>query len=606
MTGNKLIEDYGIIGNLETCPLVGRDGSIDWCCFPHIESSSVFAAILDNKEGGWFTVQPTEDFESEQEYVERTNVLRTLFSTNSGTVTLTDFMPVINAVLSGSTPNSIYRQVTCTEGTVEIDLEFVPRFNYARTTTTVEHAKNGILARGNGEQLFLSTPSEASFEVGESVEAATDTFTLGTDETAWFVLQYNDREPRDPSDCEALLRETINYWQEWAHQCVDESGCRFSGPWHDYAVRSGLTLRLLMNPVTHAIAAAPTTSLPEVVGASRNWDYRYAWIRDVAFTIRALYELGHEQEARSGFDWCLTMCYKDNPSEINHPLYGLHYETEAVEEELDHLSGYRDSTPVRVGNAAGSQEQLDTYGELIMAIYTATNYGEDLYAGSWEVLQPIIDHVCEVWSEKDSGIWEVRGESQHVVHSKVLCWAAIDRGILMAEEYGFDAPLSRWKEERQQIKETVLERGFNESLGSFTQTFDGEMVDASALRFGAVDFLPFEDERIQGTIDTVIDQLATDEGLVRRYTHDNQQGRDNPFVMCTFWLIDCLALSGRVEEAREIFENVMEYVSPLGLFAEEIDPETGEQRGNFPQAFSHVGLVNSALHLSEATNNQQN
>jgi GH15 family glucan-1,4-alpha-glucosidase len=603
MSEYTILENYGVIGNLETCPLIGIDGSIDWCCFPHIESTSVFASILDDREGGWFAIQPADDFTSEQEYIERTNVLRTRFSTGSGTVTLTDFMPVINSVDLDHTFNAIYRKLICDEGPIEVALEFVPRFDYARAPTTVEHAEGGIVSRGNGEQLFLSTPASTSFEVGEGVEAATGSFTLGTDETAWFVLQYNDREPREPSDCEALLRETIDYWQGWSHQCIDESGCRFSGPWHDNAVRSGLLLRLLMNPMTHAIAAAPTTSLPEVVGGSRNWDYRYCWIRDAAFTIRALYELGHEREARNGYDWCLTMCYKDDPGDINHPLYGLHYKTEMSENTLDHFSGYRNSTPVRIGNAAGSQEQLDTYGELITAIYTATNYGEDLSKGSWEVLEETINHVCEVWTEKDSGIWEVRGGPQHVVHSKVLCWAAVDRGIKMAEGGDFDAPLSRWEETREQIKETVLEDGFDESLGCFTQTFDNNTIDAAALRFGTIGFLPFDDERIQETIDTVIDRLTTDEGLVRRYTDDDQPSKDNPFVMCTFWLIDCLALSGRTDEAREIFENIMEYVSPLGLFAEEIDPESGEQRGNFPQAFSHVGLVNSALHLSEAENN---
>lgn len=604
MSRYTLLENYGIIGNLETCPLVGRDGSIDWCCFPHIESSSVFGAILDDEKGGWFAIRPTGEFESEQEYIERTNVLRTRFSTDTGTVTITDFMPVVNEMELGHTFNAIYRKVTCTERSAHIDLEFVPRFNYARVPTTVEHAEEGIIARGNGEQLFLSTPADSSFEVGEDVEAATGTYTLDTDETTWFILQYNDREPREPAGCEALLRKTIDYWQGWAHQCIDESGCRFRGPWHDNAVRSGLVLRLLMNPMTHAIAAAPTTSLPEVVGGSRNWDYRYCWIRDAAFTIRALYELGHEREARNGFDWCLTMCYKDDPGDINHPLYGLHYRTESNEETLDHFSGYRDSTPVHIGNAASGQEQLDTYGELITAIYTATQYGETLSPGAWEILEAIIDHVCAVWTEKDKGIWEMRGEPQHVVHSKVLCWAAVDRGIKIAEESGFDGSLSHWKETREEIKETVLEHGFNESIGSFTQTFDGDAVDAAALRFGVLGFLPFEDERIQGTIDTIIDRLATDEGLVRRYMVNNQSGGDNPFVMCTFWLIDCLALSGRVDEANEIFENVIEYISPLGLFSEEIDPASGELRGNFPQAFSHVGLINSALHLSQAENSR--
>lgn len=328
---------------------------------------------------------------------------------------------------------------------------------------------------------------------------------------------------------------------------------------------------------------------------------RYAWIRDAAFTIQALYELGHDREARNGFDWCLTMCHKDDPGEIGHPLYGLHYPASMTETTLDHLSGYRDSVPVRVGNKAGDQDQLDTYGELIMAIYTATNYGEDIFESEWEMLREIIEYVCGVWMNKDSGIWEARSEPKHTVHSKVLCWAAIDRGIRMAEENDFDAPFERWKGECDAIRRAVLDKGFDEDLGSFTQTFEGDTVDAAALRIAGVGFLPFDDDRIQGTIDAVMDYLLTDEGLVQRYEGDDGlPGKDNPFVLCTFWLVDCLALSGRIEEARDLFESTMQYASPLGLFAEEVDPETGEHRGNFPQAFSHIGLINSTLYLNKA------
>jgi len=594
------IEDYGVIGNLETCPLIGRDGSIDWCCFPHIESSSVFASLLDDDGGGHFAIQPSGEFESEQEYVTRTNVLRTTFETDSGTMVLTDFMPVVDGTELGHTTSAIYRKVVCTEGGIEFDAMFDPRFDYERVGTTVEQTKEGVLARGNGEQLYLWSPADFESSEGE-IEHAEATETLGTDETMWFVLQYNDREPIDAADCAALLRETIDYWQEWTHQCLDESGCAFEGPYHDDVIRSGLVLRLLMNPQTHAIAAAPTTSLPEEVGGTRNWDYRYAWIRDVSYTIQALNELGHEREARNGFDWCLTMCHKDDPGEIATPLYGLHYEPEMVEEELDHFTGYRHSKPVRVGNAAGDQEQLDTYGELITAIYTATDYGEEIFPGEWEVIEEVIDHVSGIWMNEDSGIWEVRGEPKHVVHSKVLCWAALDRGIEIARDNGFDAPFDRWKGERDAIREMVLEEGFDDEIGCFTQTFEGETVDAAALRLGSVGFLPFDDDRMQGTIDAVIDHLMTDDGLVMRYEGDDGlPGEEGAFVLCSFWLVECLALSGRVEEAREVFESVVEHISPLGLFAEEIDPETGEHRGNFPQAFSHIGLVNAVLYLNEA------
>lgn len=598
------IEHYGIIGNLETCPLVGRDGSIDWCCFPHIESSSVFASILDKDGGGHFSIQPADEFDSKQSYVRRTNVLQTMFETGSGAFTLTDFMPVSTETLSGHTPSAIYRKATCTEGTVEIDVEFCPQFDYARVDTTIEESSEGLIARGNGEQVYLW--SQASFETTEGgKERAEASFTLDEDETAWFTLQYNDRMPLEAAECDQILRETIDYWQEWTHQCLDESGCPFEGPYHDDAIRSGLTLRLLMNPQTHAIAAAPTTSLPEIIGGVRNWDYRYAWIRDAGFTIQALYELGHEREARNGFDWCLTMCHKDDPGEIGHPLYGLHHPSKANEKTLDHLSGYRDSAPVRVGNKASGQEQLDTYGELITAIYAATNYGADIYEGDWEVIKDVVEYVCRIWMNEDSGIWEIRNGPAQIVHSKVLCWAAIDRGIRMAETNGFDAPLERWKETRDTIHEEVIEKGFDDDRGCFTQTFGNNTIDAAALRIPIVGFLPFDDDRIQSTINTVMDQLMDENGLVRRYDGDDGlPGEDNPFVLCSFWLINCLALSGRIEEAEEIFENVMEYAGPLGLFAEEIDSDTGEQRGNFPQAFSHVGLINSALYLNRAKDDE--
>ena len=594
------IEDYGVIGNLETCPLVGRDGSIDWCCFPHIESSSVFAGILDEEGGGHFAIRPSGAFESSQEYVTRTNVLRTTFETDAGTMVLTDFMPMVGGTELSHTTSAIYRKVVCTEGEVEFDAEFEPRFDYDRVGTTIERTHEGVLARGNGEQLYLWSPATFdSTEGGEERAEATER--LGTDETMWFVLQYNDREPIDAADCAALLRETIDYWQEWTHQCLDESGCPFEGPYHDDVIRSGLVLRLLMNPQTHAIAAAPTTSLPEEVGGVRNWDYRYAWIRDSAYTIQALNELGHQREARNGFDWSLTMCHKDDPGEIGHPLYGLHYPSEMVEEELEHFTGYRHSKPVRVGNAAGDQEQLDTYGELITAIYTATDYGEEVFEGEWEVIEEVIEHVSGIWMNEDSGIWEVRSEPTHVVHSKALCWAALDRGIEIAEDNEFDAPIERWKDDRDAIRESLLEEGFDEELGCFTQTYEGETVDAAALRLGSVGFLPFDDDRMQGTIDAVMEHLMTDDGLVMRYEGDDGlPGEEGAFVLCSFWLVECLALSGRVEEARDVFENVMEHISPLGLFAEELDPDTGEHRGNFPQAFSHIGLINAVLYLNEA------
>ncbi len=592
----KRLEDYGLIGNLETCALVGRDGSIDWCCLPHLESPSVFAAILDVEKGGHFHIKPRQQSKARQSYVENTNVLRTTFETPSGVATLTDFMPVKGE--ADSLHRAILRKVTCSRGRMELEIEFGPRFDYARAVPTLGSRKDGVVARCRDQSLFLQSPVPLRLGEGE----AQGKLTILEGETRWFVVRYEDQASLHTEECESLLTRTDRYWSEWAHHCRLDR-CVFAGPWHDHVVRSGLILKLLTHPETGAIAAAPTTSLPEEIGGVRNWDYRFAWVRDASFTVQALYNGGHVEEALHYFQWIRDVSHTHadyGPHTQIQVMYGLHGELDLEERGLDHLSGYRNSAPVRIGNAAAKQRQLDVYGELVNAFYETRRYGEDISQEDWHFIRMIVDDVCEIWDTEDSGIWEVRGGPRHFTYSKLMCWVALDRGIKTAEERGFEAPLEEWKKTRKAIRRAILERGFSHKLNSFVQAFDSEVLDATSLLIPVMGFLSPDDPRVQGTIEATLRHLAVN-GLVYRYLGDDGlPGREGAFVLCTFWLVDALALSGQVDKAEELFLNILNYASPLRLFAEEIDPAYGHQLGNYPQAFSHIGLMNSALRLGRA------
>ena len=615
------IAEYGLIGNTETCALVGRNGSIDWACFPTMNASSVFAAILDDKGGGRFAIRPTESYDADQQYLDRTNVLQTTFRTESGVVTVTDFMPLLEDT-GGDPPayRAIYREVECIEGSVDLDVEFSPRFDYARATTRVEPVADGALASSDEERVLLSVPESVALDVDskedsgveddgngegdsgvEGENGAGTTYTVNAGETGWYVCQYGMRAPTEPTGCRDLLDRTVSFWRDWAHSC-DREVCPFAGPGHDLAVRSGLVLKLLAYKSTGAIAAAPTTSLPEVIGGVRNWDYRYSWIRDGALTARAFDNLGHEREAERYLNRFLHLSRSIDPAEMR-PLYGLEHSAEFDERELDHLAGYGDSRPVRIGNGASSQLQLGMYGEMVNAISHLARSDGEIVGEDWTAVRQIVEYIRENWDQRGAGIWEQRGEPKHWVHSKMMCWVTIDRGLELAEDGGFDAPVEEWRATRAEIRETTLEEGFGEDLNAFTQSFRNERMEASVLMGLLTGFLPFDDERVRGTIDAVEDRLTTDDGLVYRYEEDGLPGDEGAFVVCSFWLIGCLARSGRVERAREVFEAMQTYASTLGLVSEEIDPESGRLLGNFPQAFSHIGFVNGALFLAEAEEN---
>jgi len=593
------LANYGLIGNLETCALVSRHGSVDWFPVPHLESGSVFARVLDAK-GGQFLVQPADDFESTVRYCGRTNVLETTFRTDTGTVTLTDFMPPLGATPNGVPERALYRGLACRDGHVDLQVVFEPRFDFARGPTSLDSTPDGVLATGAGERLLCwSTGSKQSLTVDN--DRTTAMVSLDDGQQQWVGLSYRDTVKPSTARCEQALDATVDYWRVWSHSCPDEDDCVFGGPWHELAVRSGLVLKLLTHHETGAIAAAPTTSLPEEIGGVRNWDYRYNWIRDAAFTVQALTNLGHADEASAYLSWFLDICRRTDPENIQ-PLYGLHGDPDLTERTLPQLSGYRGSGPVRIGNEAAEQRQLDTYGELLLAIFEATRAGISLSAADWEAVCRIVDYVTEVWQEPDAGIWEVRSEPLHFVFSKLMCWVAIDRGLALAAETGFEAPIDRWRDHRSQLRRAVLEHGLDPDGEYFVRSFEeDDVLDAATLLAPFVGFLPFDDPRVAATIDAVDDRLATDEGLVYRYDGiDGLPGGEGTFLLCSFWLVDALALTGRVETAEQRLERLIGYVSPVGLLAEEVDGDTGIQLGNYPQAFSHIGLLNSALYVSRA------
>ena len=592
-SGYTPIEAYGVVGNLETCALVAPNGSIDWFPFPHVESPSVLAAILDPDRGGRFRIGPAEQYETDQQYVETTNVLETTFRTANGTATVTDFLPPAGEV--DQPTKVIYRKVTCAEGTVDLEIEFEPQFDYGRAETTIAATDDGVLAGGDEERTLLE--SAVDLEIHDS--RVTGEVTLEADNTKWFLLRCTGAEDAR-ADPETALNETVQFWTDWAHTCDAEADCTFGGPWHDVVVRSGLVLKLLTHAEAGSVLAAPTTSLPEEIGGVRNWDYRFNWLRDAGFTVQALLNLGHVEEAVEYFEWFLNLCQTDEPEQIQ-PLYGLHGGTTLEEQELDHLDGYRNSRPVRIGNGAVEQTQLDIYGELLLAVDEILRRGRALDDGEWDSVRRIVEYVCEVWDKKDAGIWEVRGGERHFVYSKVMCWVALDRGIEIASEWEHDAPLDEWRDVRETIKTDVIENGYDEDVGAFVQAYDSDALDATGLLLPVVGFLPFDDERIQGTITAIEDALAEGDVLVHRYdADDGLPGEEGAFVLCSCWLIDALALAGRVDEAYDRLETLLEYVSPLGLLAEELDTETGAHLGNFPQGFSHIGIINSALYVGYA------
>jgi GH15 family glucan-1,4-alpha-glucosidase len=590
----KALERYGIVGNLDTCALIADDGSIDWCCLPHTGSPSIFAAILDRTKGGRFSITPSAGYRSRQEYVQDTNVLVTTFELETGTARLTDFMPLKrDKNPSQQERPMICRKLECVRGWTRIDVDFSPRFNYARDPTTLNETEGGVVASSQRARLFLLTDRKLAISDG----SARASFKTNEGDVDWFLVQYSEKAGRSPTECTAELDATIDYWKTWVQKGHHNTKC-FDGKWRDLIIRSALVLKLLAHEERGAICAAATTSLPECIGGGRNWDYRYSWIRDASFTVQALYNLGHYDEARKHLGWFVDICrHNPDPSHIQ-IMYGMQGELDLPEEELTHLEGYMRSRPVRIGNGAAKQRQLDIFGELINAIYETERYGGEISDGEFEFIRRIANYVCEVWNTPDSGIWEIRGGPKHFVYSKLMCWVALDRATKIAQRLKHPTHYERWTAAREEIRKALIEKGYDEQLGSFMQSFGSQTLDATGLLIPIMGFLPVGDRRVQSTIDTTLTKLTTKSGLVFRYLgEDGLEGKEGAFLLCSFWLVKGLALSNRLSEAEEILTKVTKFAGRTGLFSEEVDPETGKQLGNLPQAFSHVGIINSVLYL---------
>jgi len=590
------LEEYGLIGNQETCALVGSNGSIDWLTLPHIDSPSVFAGILDPDRGGAFSVTPVLKFQSIQKYLDNTNILVTDFTTSMGEVTLTDFMPPLEAT---GQHRMLLRKIEATRLESTLLVSFHPRFKYGQQAAELTREGNCLLAAGNegvAVRLFL-----CGVELEPRDGQAAGTLSLREGDQVWLVLVWGSYSgPPEAEQCERLLQTTRDFWTTWSEnhersESVHQELC------HNLAMRSGLVLKLLIDPASGAIAAAPTLALPECLGGLRNWDYRFAWIRDASFTAQALFHLGYPREAGAYRNWVLDLLRKLGDLNQLKPLYPLHPTAQTEELPVEGLCGYRQSAPVRVGNQAEEQTQLDIYGELVNTVYVTTRYGDEIEPQVWEAVKRICDFVCGNWNRKDRGMWEMRTEPKHYLHSKLMCWVALDRGIKIARREKLTAPLDQWVGSAEEIHNAILEQGFSSRLKSFVQCFGEEQLDATALLIPIHQFLPPEDPRVQSSIDAVWRGLSAGNGLLYRYQGDDGlAGKEGAFILCSYWLINALALSRRIEEADGVFRKMLEQVSPLGLLSEEVDPRDGRLIGNFPQAVSHIGLINAALHLGIA------
>ncbi|MDC7786565.1 glycoside hydrolase family 15 protein [Rhodoplanes sp. TEM] len=583
------IEDYALIGDCETAALVDRTGSIDWLCWPRFDSDACFAALLGGRENGRWRIAPRDpSVRVTRQYRDSTLILETRFETADGAVVLTDFMPLRN----GS--SEVVRLVTGVRGRVTMTLELVLRFGTGAIVPWVSHLEDGTLrAIAGPEMVVLQTPVVLE---GRDLTTVAE-FTVAAGETVPCVLAWapSHHPTPPPFDALAALAETESFWREWA------SSCRPAGRWSSMVVRSLVTLKALIYAPTGGIVAAPTTSLPECLGGTRNWDYRFCWVRDSTLTLFALMNAGYFHEAQAWRDW-LVRAVAGSPEQIQ-IMYGLGGERRLTEWEVPWLAGYEGSRPVRIGNAAYSQLQLDVFGEVMATFHHARHGGLAPESSGWDLQKRLLQHLETVWREPDEGIWEVRGPRQHFTFSKVMCWLAFDRAIRSADEYGLPGPVGRWTALRDEIHADVCAHGLDPRRGCFVQAYGSGELDASLLLLPKVGFLPIEDRRIAATIAAIEEDLLA-HGFVLRYrTHRTRDGLppgEGVFLACSFWLVDAYVLQGRHAEARALFDRLLDLANDVGLLAEEYDVHARRQVGNFPQAFTHVALVNSAYNLLAA------
>ncbi len=585
------IESYGLIGDLRTAALVGRDGSIDWFCPGRFDAPSLFASVLDADIGGSFRIAPAAPCASKQLYLPDTAILLTRFFSPTGVAEVTDFMPV------GLDPCAIVRRVNVVRGSVEFRMSCRPGFDYARSPhrVTVDDRRRAQFIADDGR----STELASSIALGTDGPAATARFRLEQGQGEWFVLQPCGSGPRWEGDTvHVSLAATRDFWRNWL------SHSNYDGRWREMVQRSAITLKLCTYEPTGAMVAAPTCSLPEGFGGPRNWDYRYAWMRDSAFTAFAFQRLGFYEEAQHFAHWLEERCRETDPDDPELQIvYAIDGGRDLTEHELPHLEGYRGSRPVRIGNGAHDQLQLDVYGELMDAVYLS-NKQEPISWELWSSLRRLLDWLADNWQRPDEGIWEVRGGRRHFVYSRLMCWVAFERAMRMQAQRGLPGNTTRWRAVRDEIYEEIMAKGWSPERRAFVQYYGGDVLDASNLLMPLVKFIGPRDPRMLATLEAIERDLVSD-SLVYRYdpgkaSDDGLAGsEEGSFSLCSFWLVECLTRAGRTEEARLVFEKMLTYASNLGLFAEEVG-DTGEALGNYPQAFTHLGLISAAWDLNKA------
>ena len=615
------IGDYALLSDCRSAALVSRGGSVDWQCGPRFDSPAFFARILDD-DAGHFAIHPAGDFETSRSYAPETMVLETTFRTGTGEAMLTDALALgrddRGHHLGAGSPGVLLRRLDCTAGELDVEVSYAPRPEYGLVLPILVPIPGGLAARGGADRLVLSGPMD-DFRI----EAATATacLHLSAGQTMSLALQHGQRwEPPltalNPDEIASWLDDTKTAWRSWSaiHQTYD-------GPWRDLVHGSGRVLQALTFYPTGAIVAAPTTSLPEAIGGGRNWDYRYTWVRDASLTMGALWVAACPDEANEFFNYVTTSAAGslDRGGDLQ-IMFGVGGERDLTEQELPNLEGWRDSAPVRVGNGAWNQRQLDVYGELLGAVYRLSDHvfdntsrvgpaanpdkwgaPPDLAPSTRRFFVELADTAARRWQEKDQGIWEIRGEPRDFLYSKLMCWVALDRAVALAGPLDASDRVEGWKQTQAQIREAILTEGWSDRANAFTQSFGSDELDASNLMLSLVGFLPADEPRVLSTINATEERLTDDRGLVYRYrSHDGLQGEEGTFLLCTFWLAQALARAGQPARARTVFERAAAFVNDVGLLAEEVDPSTGELLGNFPQAFSHIGLVNAAWAISEA------
>lgn len=600
------IEDYGIVGNTASAALVRLDGSIDWCCLPALDSSAVFAALLDAEKGGYFHIRPPEYSASTQRYLEATNVLVTTFQSPKGVLEVIDWMPAGRSIDSSREEKclpQLHRLLRCTGGEVEALVTWAPRHDYAREATTIEQRAQGYVALAGEASLGLAGLEEGRVLELDEGPALVARLSMRPGETRLLSTTWDQRDPERPEKSgERLLEETVSGWRAWVHHHDTGMERPWAGERADQILRSELLLKLMTQPDSGAMAAAPTTSLPETLGGTRNWDYRYTWIRDAAQIAQAFFALGHQDEADAFLLWAEEVAFqqKQDSRDRIQILYGLRPESVCEEELLDHLEGYRHSTPVRIGNAAVDQLQLDVYGEILNAVYERARLSDTFEPDFEGFLIQLTREIEDTWLLPDFGIWEVQNGPCHFVYSRVMTWVALHRATWLSDNGYLSCDSSSWQERMSTIRAQVLTYGFDEERSSFVQRLsDPEgRLDAANLLLPLMEFLPPDDPRVQGTIDATLEHLTVDDLVYRYLAPDGLPGDEGAFVLCTFWLVDALTLSDRLDEAHRIYDGLMERANHLGLFAEQIDPFSGTFLGNFPQAYSHLGAINSTLYLA--------